>query len=357
MINYLDEELFKFKRFKQSTTVVRGETASFHTQNATNKTIAHIERESETTYLIDPDSKDNEYYKNEDNQKEFIKKAKASYLERTKQTMQKSQEKALIKETVINIKKDTKLKDIHKLFKNLNKEFGGHKVFNIAIHRDEGYFYNPKEDLEYRPNRDIHYNKDKKAFYLDKDFKKLANMKNFEKRHNFHAHIVYSTFDLDKGKGSMNREDMRKVQTITAESLKMKRGEKGSKAERVSHWELKAREDIKREVKKEIQTQFKEKEKALKKQIALMRHKLKTNGASRNDYALLEEKTKALEQKLKEEKKEKLEEKRTKEKAQEEVKQVAQRNLKLHEQLHEYKKLEDEKTKEVKKPKGKEMSR
>jgi len=353
MNNYLEEALYKFKRFKTSSTNVKGDIASFHTQNATSKSVAHIERESSTTYLIEPNSKDNEYYKSLDTQKEFIQKAKDSYKKRTNQTMQKTQEKALIKETVINIKKDTKLKDIHKLFDNLNKEFGGHKVFNIATHKDEGYFYNVKEDLEYRPNRDIFYNKEKKAFYLDKSFKKKANMKDFQKRHNYHAHIIYSTFDLNTGKGSMNREDMRKVQTITAESLNMQRGERGSKADRVNHWELKAREDIKREVKKQIQQDFKKQEKDLKRQIALMRHKLKTNGASRNEYAILEAKTKALEKQLKEEKNLKLEEKKQKEILDKRLKESAQRNIKLMQQHEIHEMHKKQVTKEKKKDNSK----
>ena len=243
----------KKRRIQEKNTSQKSKKqTSFHTQNATKHTSNHIQRISETTYLIEPNSENNEYKKYDLNQEDFIAHAKQSYQERTGQTMQKKQLDSLIKETVITVKKDTGIEDIERLFNNLNKEFGGHKLFEIAIHKDEGYFYNIKEGLKYRPNADIFYNKENKNFYLDKEYNEKVNINNFEKRYNYHAHAVYSTFDLDQGKGRMSREDMRKVQTITAASLEMTRGQEYSKSERMNHWQLKQQADIKRATKKEL---------------------------------------------------------------------------------------------------------
>ena len=225
---------------------------SFNTQNITTHSQNHINRISEVSYLIEPNSENNLYKKSELEIEDFKLQAQEAYKEKTRQSMQKKQLDSLIKEAVITVKQDTDIEDIEKLFNNLHKEFGGHTIFEVAIHKDEGYFYHKEEELEYRPNANMHYNKEDQNFYLDKKHTKQANMQDFEKRYNYHAHIIYSTFDLDKGSGRMNREDMRKVQTITAESLDMERGEHNSKSKRMSHWQLKEQADKVREVKEQM---------------------------------------------------------------------------------------------------------
>lgn len=226
--------------------------SSMHTQQATLHSSNHMMRKTKVNYLIDPSCKDNEY-KKYSSIEDFKKFAPLVCKEKTGRTMQKKAKDNLILEAVINIKKETTIEDIEKVFRRLNKEFTGHEVFEIAIHKDEGYFYHKKEELEYRPQADIFYNEIDKSFYLDRELKVKANMSKFEKRFNYHAHILYTKFDRRVGKNArLNRSDMRKLQTIVAEELGMQRGEEFSRAKRMTHWQLKSSYDIKRKKKKEL---------------------------------------------------------------------------------------------------------
>ena len=258
--------------------------SSFHALNVTNHSSEHMMRETKVTYLIDPVSVKNEYKKFNNDIEDFKLKAQESYWTIKKQKMQKKQFNTLIKETVINIKKDTTVKDIEKVFTNLNSEFGGYTVFEIAIHKDEGYFYNRDESLEYRPNADIFYNENDKSFYLDRQLNNKADISKFEKRYNFHAHVIYSPFDLKTGKGRATKADMEKLQTIVADTLGMQRGERNSKAKRMSHWQLKQQADIKREAKKLALAKLKDVQEQHKQEKAKL---IASGKATQSDYIAL----------------------------------------------------------------------
>ena len=189
------------------------------------------------------------------------------------------------------------------MFEDLKAEFGGFEIFDIAVHKDEGYFYNTEEELEYRPNADIFYNEKDKQFYLNKELTNIANMDLFEKRHNYHSHILFTKFDKEKGKNAqLKRADMRKMQTIVAKSLGMQRGEEFSKAKRQNHWQIKQQADIKRSVKKEYQEEINKvliKQKELKAEIKKLKEELQKQGATRADYAQLVELNRDLKAKIK----------------------------------------------------------
>ena len=267
--------------------------SSFHTQVATKNSSGHMNRITKVTYLISPDTKDNEYKKFDIDIEDFKSTAQIIYKEKVGQKMRQNHKANLIKEAVINIKENTNVKDIENLFIKLKEAFTGHNIFEIAIHKDEGYFYHTLEKLEYRPNADIFYNEIDKNFYLDKDFKEKANLDLFEKRFNYHAHVIYSDFNMDSGKTArMGRSDFRKRQTIVADVLGMQRGEEFSKAKRMNHWQLKQEADIKRKLKLDLTKENSKvlaKQKDLKKEIADLRSELKENKATRPDYAKLEQ--------------------------------------------------------------------
>lgn len=265
--------------------------ASINIQVASGNSEKHMDRESKTTYLLDPDSKNNEYQTFKSSE-DYLSAAKVASKEITGRTMQKLAEKNFVQEAVLNLEENHTLDDVKKVFEDLQKEFGGFEVFKIAVHKDEGYFYHKKEELEYRPNRDIFFNEKDKTFYLDKNHSKEADLNQFEKRYNYHAHVLFTKFDMSKGKNArLNKSDMRKVQTITAKSLGMERGEEFSKAKRKSHWQLKEAHDIKRDVKKELLTK--------KKDIDLLKKEVKAEmisngGHSKDDYKALHDKFKEL---------------------------------------------------------------
>lgn len=110
-------------------------------------------------------------------------------------TGRKMQAKATpIREAVVVISQETTMDDLKKLAKRFNDRFGI-DVFQIAIHKDEGY-------------------------RKGKDGLKL----------NLHAHLVADWTDHQSGKSlKLNRNDMSEMQTICAEVLGMERGKSSEK--------------------------------------------------------------------------------------------------------------------------------
>lgn len=99
-----------------------------------------------------------------------------------------------IREAVVVIKEDTTMQDLHDLSKRLENELGI-RVFQIAIHKDEGHF--DKESKEWKPN--------------------------------FHAHLVADWQDQKTGKTLKHQSfHYSKMQDLAAECLGMERGISGS---------------------------------------------------------------------------------------------------------------------------------
>ncbi|RXJ68299.1 hypothetical protein CRV08_08595 [Halarcobacter ebronensis] len=298
--------------------------SSFHSQKATKHSLEHMERESKVTYLLEHDSSvnDNEIY--EDIEK-FKKQAPQIYKAKIGQKMQATSKANLIKEAVINVKPDSTIGDIQSTFKNLNKEFGGHFILATSIHRDEGVFIDSKYDLkdleyvssnlswklrstnedvtseviDYAPNRNIFFNSENSNWYFDKEFKNKADTSKFQKKINYHAHVLYSNFDKQTGKTArLDRKDMRLLQTKVAESLNMQRGLEFSKNKRMNHWQLKRAIDSKRD------SNLKNKEslarlKDLNNQVSVIRKELKENKFDRKSYAVLEQLKRELSKEIK----------------------------------------------------------
>ncbi len=99
-----------------------------------------------------------------------------------------------VREAVVVIKEDTTMKDLHDLSKRLQEELGI-RIFQIAIHRDEGHIN--KESNEWKPN--------------------------------YHAHLVADWQDFKTGKTLKHQSfHYSKMQDLTAECLAMERGVSGS---------------------------------------------------------------------------------------------------------------------------------
>ncbi|RXJ90741.1 hypothetical protein CRV01_06215 [Arcobacter sp. CECT 8983] len=298
--------------------------SSFHSQKATKHSLEHMERESKVTYLLEHDSSVNDNKIYEDIEK-FKKEAPQIYKEKIGQKMQATSKANLIKEAVLNVKPDSTLGDIERTFKNLNEEFGGHYILASSIHRDEGVFIDTKYDLrdleyvssnlswklrdtgidvtgeviDFAPNRNIYFNSENSNWYFDKEFKNKADTSKFQKKINYHAHVLYSNFDKQTGKTArLDRTDLRNLQTIVADSLGMRRGQRYSKTKRMNHWQLKRAIDSKRT------SNLKTKEslarlKDLKNQVNVIRQELEENKFDRNSYAVLEQLKKDLTKEIK----------------------------------------------------------
>lgn len=123
-------------------------------------------------------------------------------------TKRKMQTKATpIREAVVNLNHHHTLDDVKNLALEIQDKFNI-KPLQIAIHRDEG--------------------QDKEEGHI-----------------NHHAHIVFDWLDHPTGKSiKMNRIDMVDLQTLTADSLNMERGEFGSKAVRLEAQAYKQSQEI-----------------------------------------------------------------------------------------------------------------
>ena len=164
---------------------------SIHFQAVKGGSEEHNKRTKKLDYVHHERSSMNEYWESdtqEDRLAFVTQNAKAK-------TGRKMQAKATpIREAVVVIEDTTTMDDLKKLAKRFNDRFGI-DVFQIAIHKDEGY-------------------------RKGKDGLKL----------NLHAHLVADWTDHQSGKSlKLNRNDMSEMQTICAEVLGMERGKSSEK--------------------------------------------------------------------------------------------------------------------------------
>lgn len=164
---------------------------SIHFQAVKGGSEEHNKRTKKLDYAHHELSSQNDYWQSDTQEARLAfvtQNAKAK-------TGRKMQAKATpIREAVVVIEDTTTMDDLKKLAKRFNDRFGI-DVFQIAIHKDEGY---------------------KKS----KDGIKL----------NLHAHLVADWTDHESGKSlKLNRNDMSEMQTICAEVLGMERGKSSEK--------------------------------------------------------------------------------------------------------------------------------
>lgn len=164
---------------------------SIHFQAVKGGSEEHNKRTKKLDYVHHELSSQNDYWQSDTQETRLAfvtQNAKAK-------TGRKMQAKATpIREAVVVIEDTTTMDDLKKLAKRFNDRFGI-DVFQIAIHKDEGY---------------------KKS----KDGIKL----------NLHAHLVADWTDHESGKSlKLNRNDMAEMQTICAEVLGMERGKSSEK--------------------------------------------------------------------------------------------------------------------------------
>jgi hypothetical protein len=183
--------------------------------------------------------------------KEMVENAKEKYTERTGQ---KCQAKILSVEAVINLEAHHTLKDVEKINEYLEQKHGLRAV-QSSIHRDEGHI-NDEGKLEY----------------------------------NLHAHVVYCNLDQE-GKTilkGLEKADLRDLQSFVAEALEMTRGQSAD----ITNAKHKSPQVYRYE--KVLATN-----KDLKAEIAQLREQLKERGATRSEYAALEQLNRELKEQIK----------------------------------------------------------
>lgn len=150
----------------------------------------HNKREKQLDYVRKDLSHLNQYWES-DTQANRLANIKALYQSKTGQKMQAKA--TPIREGVVVIQESTTMADLHRLADAYHDRLGI-EVFQIAIHRDEGY----QKSKDWKPN--------------------------------LHAHLVFDWTNHSTGKSvKLNRQKMAEMQTITAEVLGMERGQSSEK--------------------------------------------------------------------------------------------------------------------------------
>ena len=99
-----------------------------------------------------------------------------------------------IRESVVNIKPDTKMNDLLKYTKKVQERWGV-RAIQIHIHRDEGHYENSDDPSTWKPN--------------------------------LHAHIIWDWMNHETGKSfKLGKKDMEELQDLAAETLEMERGKR-----------------------------------------------------------------------------------------------------------------------------------
>ena len=279
--------------------------ASIHIQKASGGAITHNSRENYSKSVVFKDEK-NELWNDKKNAfqiyREELKNRVEAYTNRTNQKLQKTAVTHL--SAVVNLEQHHTLKDLEKIKDELEKVFDT-KVFQIAIHRDEGKIKH-KETGEYLVSGiDFYFNPDDEKYYIKKDKNKYENELNiyeYDIEKNYHAHIEMMGLD-SQGQAirqKMNRFVLSNLQDFTAQTLNMERGNNyqiKKSAKRLDTHEFKAEKKAVNEV---IKTVKKEKSKVIKKANEIIKDERTQKKELKNELETLKEETKKIREELKE---------------------------------------------------------
>jgi hypothetical protein len=238
--------------------------SSIHIATGKNGFFAHNSRESKTVNSIFDDeenfcscsnSEAFEIFKTE------LQKRTEAFLKNHKQTKLHSKTITHLS-AVVNFNKNNTPEDIRKVCQYLELKFDT-RVIQYSMHRDEGH--------------------------VEEDGTVIKN---------YHAHIEFIGLD-SKGNSvrrKLDKKTLRELQTGVAKLLRMQRGheyakEKLPRPKRLDTYEFKSHK--KREAKAVLATQ-----KDLKNEIAKLRKELKEQGATRADYAAIEQLNKDLKEQV-----------------------------------------------------------
>ena len=252
-------------------------TSSIHIDSGANGYFAHNSRESKTVNAIFDDEKNYCSCTNAEAFDLFKKELAIRSEAYQKRTGQKLQSKTVTHlSAIVNFNKEHTPEDIKKLCDYLEKELDT-KVIQFAMHRDEGHI-----------------------------------AENGEKIKNYHAHIEFMGLDSQGNsiKRTLKKKELINLQSKTAEILGMQRGrnyvaEKAKRPKRLDTYEFKKAKEMEAAAKesKLLKTTF-DQLLATKKDLSAAqseaREYLKELGATREDFAKLDQLNKDLKEQVKE---------------------------------------------------------
>lgn len=243
--------------------------SSIHIEAGHGGFLAHNDRSQKTVNSIFFDEKNEVWNRKKEAFKIYRNELAARSDAYQKRTGQKIQKKAITHlSAIVNLNKNHDMQDMAKVCEYLEKTLDT-KVFQIAIHRDEGHFNINGEAVK-----------------------------------NYHAHIEFMGLD-NEGKSvrkKLTKRYLGDLQSKVAELLEMERGinyakEQKKRPKRLGTYQYKAHKKAEAEAKKKLLDTVKKKYiepqiatiKNLKAEIKKLREELQGKGAERRDYARLEE--------------------------------------------------------------------
>jgi hypothetical protein len=285
-------------------------SSSIHIQKASGGSVHHNSRENFSHSVVFTDEKNEVWNNAKDSFTIYRDELKIRSEAYSNSTGQKLQSRAVTQlSAVLNLEQHHTMKDLEPIKKYLEKEFDT-KVYQMAIHRDEGKLKENSTGNYLVSGTDFFLNPKDNNLYYDKKYTKPLNLENYTIEKNYHAHIEMMGL---KSNGKAIRQDMNKfklskLQDFVAESLQMERGknyriEKSSK--RLDTHEFKKAKKIENNVLKSAKEHIKTKTvslakaKELQAEIKQLREELKETGATRADYAALEKTNKDLKAEIK----------------------------------------------------------
>lgn len=285
-------------------------SSSIHIQKASGGSVHHNSRENFSHSVVFTDEKNEVWNNAKDSFTIYRDELKIRSEAYSNSTGQKLQSRAVTQlSAVLNLEQHHTMKDLEPIKKYLEKEFDT-KVYQMAIHRDEGKLKEKATGNYLVSGTDFFLNPKDNKHYFDKKYTKPLNLENYTIEKNYHAHIEMMGL---KSNGKAIRQDMNKfklskLQDFVAESLQMERGknyriEKSSK--RLDTHEFKKAKKIENNVLKSAKEHIKTKTvtlakaKELQAEIKQLREELKENKATRADYAALEKTNKDLKEEIK----------------------------------------------------------
>ena len=201
-------------------------TTSIHFNPQEKPSLKHNDRtDSRAPNIYKHLSHNNECNRTAQEARELIDKyySEALKILTAKKTKRKTEKHRSYTEAIVEIKENTTMQDLEKLSEQI-AELTGFRPLQISIHRDEGH---TDEKGEFK----LHH----------------------------HAHIVFFTLDKVTGKqlarqqASLSKENLKKMQTLTAQMLNMKRGKENSEINYIPNMkDYKIIKEREKELKKEI---------------------------------------------------------------------------------------------------------
>jgi len=262
--------------------------SSIHIANGNSGYLFHNDRSSPTNNSIFTDEK-NEFFNGSKKAlkiyREELQKRSQKYTDRTNQKLQKKTTTHL--SAIVNLNQHHTLEDMKPLIEYIETSLDT-KVFQVAIHRDEGHIEDGKDIKNYHAHIEF-LGVDSQGYSVKQNRFKIDENNDFifETKIIKNKEVKQKVKDRDR----IDKTFLSQLQTQTADILKMERGQKNSKAKRLDTYEFKKHKEKEEKTLKPILA----KQKDLKEQMA----ELKEQKAGRQEYAKIEELNRSLKEQIK----------------------------------------------------------